>query len=50
MQNSGCYVGVSISSDETLSSMFGFAIVNGSQMVELYLTNRPRGGNEIGIE
>ena len=30
--------------------MFGFAIANGSQMVELYLTSRPRGGNETGIE
>ncbi|GFZ19597.1 hypothetical protein Acr_28g0003020 [Actinidia rufa] len=50
MQNGGHYVSVSIGSDETVSSIFGFAIANGSQMVELYLTSKPRGGNETGIE
>ncbi|GFY91240.1 hypothetical protein Acr_07g0014360 [Actinidia rufa] len=50
MQNGGRYVGVPIGSDETVSSMFGFAIANGSQMVEMYLTSRLRGGNETGIE
>ena len=50
MQNGGRYVGVPIGSDETVSSMFGFAIAKRSQMVELYLTSRPRGGNETVIE
>ena len=50
MQNGGRYVGVPIGSDETVSSMFGFAIANGSQMVELYLNSRPRRGNQTSIE
>ncbi|PSS34803.1 Glutamate--tRNA ligase [Actinidia chinensis var. chinensis] len=50
MQNGGRYVDVPIGSDKTLSSMFGFAIANRSQMVELYLTNRPREGNKTVIE
>ena len=50
MQNGGRYVGVSIGSDETVSSMFGFAIANGSQMVEMYLNSRLRRGNQTSIE
>ena len=50
MQNSGRYVGVPIGSDETVNPIFGFTIANGSQMVELYLTSRPRGGNKSGIK
>ena len=50
MQSGKRYVGVPIGSNETVSSIFGFAIANGSQMVELYLTSRPRGGNQTSIE
>lgn len=50
MQNGGRYVGVPIGSDKTLSSMFGFSIAHGSQMIELYLTSRRRRGNETVID
>ena len=50
MQNGGRYIGVPIGSDEIVSSMFGFFIANGSQMVELYLNSRPRGGSQTSIE
>ena len=50
MQSGKRYVGVPIGSNETVSSIFGFAIANGSQMVELYFTSRPRGANQTSIE
>ena len=48
MKNSRCYVDVS--SDKNVSSMFGSAIANGLQMVELYLTSRSRRENQTSIE
>ena len=39
-----------LGSDEIVSSIFGFAIANGLQMVELYLTSKPIKENQTSIE
>jgi hypothetical protein len=48
--SSTCCVGVLIYSDGNVTLMFGLANLNGMNMLELYLNNRPRQWNFSSIE
>jgi hypothetical protein len=37
-----CYICVPIYSDENMNLMFTFAMINGINMLELYLNSKPR--------
>jgi hypothetical protein len=45
-----CYVCVSIYSDESVNLMFSFAMINGINMLELYLNSGPRRENSYSIK
>jgi hypothetical protein len=45
-----CYVYVSICSDESMNSMFGFASINEINMLELFLNSKSRRENSSSME
>jgi hypothetical protein len=45
-----CYVGVPIYNNGSVNSIFGFAMINEINMLEVYLNSRSRRGNSSSME